>query len=64
MTGRHATALQASAFAFAGRFPLIVLAKRRGIIAQAKPLLDRLIWEQGIRVDAAVIGAALRLTGE
>ncbi|MGO8704793.1 MAG: DUF3368 domain-containing protein [Candidatus Brocadiia bacterium] len=46
-----------------GTVSLIVLAKRRGIIPQAKPLLDRLM-EQGIRVDAAVIGAALRLTGE
>jgi len=46
-----------------GTVALIVLAKRRGVIAKAKPLLDGLL-EQGFRVDAVLIGAALRLAGE
>lgn len=46
-----------------GTVSLIVLAKRRGVITRAKPLLDGLL-EQGIRVDAVVVGAALRLAGE
>jgi predicted nucleic acid-binding protein len=46
-----------------GTVALIVLAKRKGVIARAKPLLDGLM-EHGIRIDASVIGAALRLAGE
>lgn len=46
-----------------GTLALIVLAKRRGVIPAARPLLDGLV-EQGIRVDAAVTEAALRLAGE
>jgi len=40
-----------------------VLAKRRGVIAEVRPLFDAL-KDQGIRVDAALIEAALRLAGE
>ena len=46
-----------------GTLSLIVLAKRRGVIAQAKPLLNAFL-DQGIRIDAALVKAALRLAGE
>ena len=46
-----------------GTVALIVLAKRRGAIAEAKPVLEALL-DQGIRLDATVIEAALRLAGE
>lgn len=46
-----------------GTLALIVLAKRRGLIAEAKPLFHGLL-DHGIRVDAAVIETALRLAGE
>lgn len=46
-----------------GTLALIALAKRRGVIAEARPLFDAL-QDQGIRVDAAVIETALRLAGE
>ncbi len=46
-----------------GTVSLIVLAKQRGIIAKAKPLLDGLL-QKGIRIDAVLIGEALRLAGE
>jgi predicted nucleic acid-binding protein len=46
-----------------GTLALIALAKRRGVIAEARPLFDAL-RNQGIRVDDALIEAALRLAGE
>ena len=46
-----------------GTVALVVLAKRRGIISQARPLLDALL-DQGIRLDSALVEEALRLVGE
>jgi predicted nucleic acid-binding protein len=46
-----------------GTVALIVLAKRRGLIALARPVMDALL-EQGIHLDPALIEAALRLADE
>ena len=47
----------------AGTVALVVLAKRKGLITQVKPLLEGLL-HQGIRLDAAVIETALRVAEE
>lgn len=46
-----------------GTVSLIVLAKRKGIIAQAQPVLEALV-DHGIRLEPSLIEAALRLAGE
>jgi len=46
-----------------GTVALIVLAKRRSLIPQAKPVLQALL-DQGIHLDSAIVDAALRLADE
>ena len=46
-----------------GTVALLVLAKRKRVITEVKPLLENLL-DQGIRLDAVVIETALRLAEE
>ena len=46
-----------------GTLGVILLAKREGLIAQARPLFDLLI-KAGLRITPQVLHAALHLVGE
>jgi len=46
-----------------GTLSVLLLAKREGLVREARPLLEHLL-EVGYRIDTAVVDTALRLTGE